>query len=77
MMNAPRPGQHTQDPPNGNVSESSRPSFPQQHGSNGGNGGPFPPRGPMSRAERFEDEKKRIIESCFSKRDTDGSGQFS
>lgn len=27
----------------------------------------------MSRAERFEDEKKRIIESCFSKRDADGS----
>lgn len=28
----------------------------------------------MSRAERFEDEKRRIIESCFSKRDDDGSG---
>lgn len=27
-----------------------------------------------SRAERFEDEKQRIIESCFSKRDDDGSG---
>ncbi|KAI3391066.1 hypothetical protein diail_8071 [Diaporthe ilicicola] len=27
----------------------------------------------MSRAERFEDEKRRIIESCFSKRDEDGS----
>lgn len=27
-----------------------------------------------SRAERFEDEKRRIIESCFSKRDEDGSG---
>ncbi|OAA51610.1 Exocyst complex, component Exoc1 [Metarhizium rileyi] len=26
-----------------------------------------------SRAERFEDEKRRIIESCFSKQDTDGS----
>lgn len=30
--------------------------------------------GGMSRAERFEDEKRRIIESCFSKRDEDGSG---
>lgn len=30
----------------------------------------------MSRAERFEDEKERIIESCFSKRDADGSGQY-
>ena len=27
----------------------------------------------MTRAEKFEDEKKRIIESCFSKRDDDGS----
>ncbi|KAM7204917.1 exocyst complex component 1 [Naviculisporaceae sp. PSN 640] len=27
----------------------------------------------MTRAERFEDEKKRIIESCFTKRDDDGS----
>ncbi|KAA8633916.1 hypothetical protein SMACR_00690 [Sordaria macrospora] len=29
--------------------------------------------GQMSRAERFEDEKRRIIESCFNKRDDDGS----
>lgn len=28
----------------------------------------------MSRAEKFEDEKKRIIESCFGKKETDGSG---
>ncbi|KAG7286042.1 hypothetical protein NEMBOFW57_008341 [Staphylotrichum longicolle] len=28
-----------------------------------------------SRAERFEDEKRRIIDSCFSKRDEDGSLQ--
>ncbi|KAK4190915.1 putative exocyst complex component 1 [Podospora australis] len=27
----------------------------------------------MNRAERFEDEKRRIIESCFNKRDDDGS----
>ncbi|KXX83353.1 Exocyst complex component 1 [Madurella mycetomatis] len=27
----------------------------------------------MSRAERFEDEKRRIIDSCFSKRDEDGA----
>lgn len=27
----------------------------------------------MTRAERFEDEKRRIIESCFGKRDDDGS----
>ncbi|KAI8628814.1 exocyst complex component Sec3-domain-containing protein [Xylariaceae sp. FL1651] len=27
----------------------------------------------MSRAEKFEEEKRRIVESCFSKKDTDGS----
>ena len=27
----------------------------------------------MSRAQRFEDEKKRIIESCFARRDEDGA----
>lgn len=26
-----------------------------------------------NRAERFDDEKRRIIESCFNKKDTDGS----
>ena len=32
--------------------------------------------GGMSRAERFEDEKRRICESCFNKTDTDGQGKF-
>lgn len=27
----------------------------------------------MSRAERFEDEKRRIVDSCFGKKDEDGS----
>lgn len=27
----------------------------------------------MTRAEKFEDEKRRIIESCFGKREADGS----
>ncbi|KAI0129565.1 exocyst complex component Sec3-domain-containing protein [Xylariales sp. AK1849] len=27
----------------------------------------------MSRAERFEEEKRRIVDSCFNKKDTDGS----
>ncbi len=27
----------------------------------------------MSRAEKFEDEKRRIIDSCFGKKDEDGS----
>lgn len=29
-----------------------------------------------NRAERFEDEKRRIIDSCFNKRDDDGSGKL-
>ena len=31
-----------------------------------------PSQGGVSRAERFEDEKRRIIESCFSKADANG-----
>ncbi|KAI9750245.1 MAG: hypothetical protein M4579_006547 [Chaenotheca gracillima] len=31
------------------------------------------PAGNMSRAERFEDEKRRIIETCFAKKDDKGS----
>lgn len=27
----------------------------------------------LNRAERFEDEKKRIVETCFNKKDVDGS----
>jgi hypothetical protein len=29
-----------------------------------------------SRAQVFEDEKKRIVESCFDKRDTDTSRKY-
>src|SRR5687767_12905493 len=31
------------------------------------------PASAANRAERFEDEKRRIIDSCFYKKDTDGS----
>lgn len=31
----------------------------------------------MSRAEKFEDEKRRIIQSCFSKTESDGSSMSS
>lgn len=30
----------------------------------------------MSRAEKFEDEKRRIIESCFGKKEPDGSSKL-
>lgn len=40
---------------------------------------PRPPRGAgygreMSRAERFEEEKRRIVDSCFLKKDVEGAG---
>ncbi|KAF3482885.1 vegetative cell wall protein gp1 [Arthroderma uncinatum] len=35
--------------------------------------GTMHPSSGSSRAERFEDEKRRIIQSCFSKKDADGS----
>lgn len=45
--------------------------------------GEFPPRDPrrapegsMSRAEKFEDEKKRIMQSCFSRKDSDGTCMY-
>ena len=43
-----------------------------RNGRGGGEGGGFP--GTLSRAEKFEDEKRRIIESCFARTDADGSG---
>lgn len=37
-------------------------------------GGSFPSGGrEVTRAERFEEEKRRIVDSCFVKKDTDGS----
>lgn len=38
-----------------------------------GNGAAQPQK---SRAEMFEDEKRRIIDSCFNKREPDGSCTF-
>ena len=35
--------------------------------------GTRPSEGVNSRAQKFEDEKRRIIESCFAKRDNDGA----
>lgn len=42
----------------------------------GGGGTSQDPTVSMSRAERFEDEKRRIMESCFSKKDPDGSSML-
>lgn len=30
----------------------------------------------MTRAEKFEDERRRIIESCFGKKEADGSSMY-
>lgn len=30
----------------------------------------------MSRAEKFEDEKRRIMQSCFSRKDSDGTCMY-
>ena len=37
----------------------------------------FPPGAQMTRVEKFEDEKRRIIESCFGKKEPDGSRKSS
>lgn len=75
-MNAGAAGQRMRGPPNGNVNGPPRQIQDQHDAGSAGINGSHPQRAPMSRAERFEDEKKRIIESCFSKKDTDGSGQY-
>ncbi|KAL8914723.1 MAG: hypothetical protein Q9171_000736 [Xanthocarpia ochracea] len=84
-MNQSDPGQRIRDHSdgngngNGNGNGPPRPPQIQQNGSGGAIGGFLPPgaagvpKATMSRAEKFEDEKRRIIESCFSKRDADGS----
>lgn len=79
-MNVSTVEQHPRGPPNG-LGPAGRPVQDHRNGSNmstmsaaSGNdlrshGGPE-----MSRAEIFEDEKERIIESCFGKKEADGSG---
>ncbi len=78
-MNVSTPGQRPRGLPNG-----LGPGRPVQDHRNGSNmsaassasaNDPRNPAGPgMSGAEIFEDEKKRIIESCFGKKEADGSG---
>lgn len=40
------------------------------------NGGSASTGAAMSRAEKFEDEKRRIVESCFGKKEPDGSSML-
>ena len=50
------------------------------HDQRNGGAPPLQPAGDAGaqtdRAARFEDEKKRIIESCFGKKEADGSSMF-
>ena len=71
-------------PPNGNqMGAGPRPghemrngaAFPSMMPQSATNGG-HPPGPQTNRAEKFEDEKKRIIESCFGKKDPDGSREY-
>ena len=80
-MNPNVPGQRYRGPPNGlPMGHGPRPGHDMRNGNMPP--GMMSPSGPqassqsqaaMSRAEKFEDEKKRIIETCFSKADQDGS----
>ena len=80
-MNVSTAGQRPRGPPNG-LGPGGRPVQDHRNGSNistissaSANDSRNPAGPEMSRAEIFEDEKKRIIESCFVKKEADGSGQ--
>ena len=79
-MNVSTAGQRPRGLPNGLVA-GARPVQDHRNGSNmsatssaSANDSRNPPGQGMSGAEIFEDEKKRIIESCFDKKEADGSG---
>ena len=80
-MNVSTAGQRPRGPPSG-LGPGARPVQDHRNGSNisamssaSANDSRNPPGSEMSRAEIFEDEKKRIIESCFNKKEPDGSGK--
>ncbi|KAL6717652.1 hypothetical protein ACLMJK_005567 [Lecanora helva] len=82
-MSVPNPSQRPRGPSNGApLGPGGRPVQDQRNAStmSSASGLAQPPRSdrgnagsPMSRAEKFEDEKKRIIQSCFGKKEPDGS----
>lgn len=80
-MNVSTAGQRPRGPPNG-LGPGGRPVQDHRNGSNisamssaSANDSRNRSGSEMSRAETFEDEKKRIIESSFAKKEADGSGQ--
>lgn len=68
-MNQNDSSQRTRGPPNGSSAGSNTRSALENR-----NGGPHAAGLSMTRAEKFEDEKRRIIESCFGKKEADGTG---
>ena len=79
-MNVSTAGQRPRGLPNG-LGPGVRPVQDHRNGSNmsavssaSANDSRNPAGSEMSRADMFEDEKKRIIESCFGKKEADGSG---
>ena len=68
-MNINDPSKRMRGPPNGSpAGQQQRAGLEARNGSSAYAGTT------MSRAEKFEDEKRRIIESCFGKKEPDGSG---
>lgn len=70
-MNQNDSSQRPRGPPNGPPGGLSSRSAPENR-----NGGPHAAGPSMTRAEKFEDEKRRIVESCFGKKDADGSSMW-
>lgn len=82
-MNVSNTTQRLRGASNGATGPGGRPLHDSRTGSNnsvvnGASGGSDrnAPGPQMSRAEKFEDEKRRIIESCFGKKDSDGASEL-
>ncbi|KAL8729751.1 MAG: hypothetical protein Q9181_004896 [Wetmoreana brouardii] len=70
-MNSNGPYQRLRDPSDGNSNGPQRPARNQESEAAMATSGSSAPK-ELTRAEKFEDEKNRIIDSCFSRKDTDG-----
>lgn len=82
-MNVSNTTQRLRGTPNGATGPGGRPIQDNRTGSNtsvtnnaSGNSDRNAPGPQISRAEKFEDEKRRIIESCFVKKDADGASEL-
>lgn len=71
-MNISQPRERPRNQPNQTAADGRQTFGLRINGVSTGGAG-APEDNPMNRAQRFEDEKQRIIVSCFSKRDETGS----